>query len=480
VTGDGKADAIVVNNGGVTVRRSDGKQFLPNESWTEPGYAGNGGHGSLVQGSEGKVYLIQGNQRRWIPDPETFNAIGLNWGAIQNISDTDLNGIPLGNPLPSRKNGALVTGSDGKVYWMENGQRRHVPNPETFNAMGLNVGAIQNVSDADLNAIPLGNPLPAVQPPSTWQNPGLQFSTVTNKATGKALDAGGSNNSVYPHPLPNAGNEFHQWGFQKVGDYYMIINKATRKALDAGGSNSTLPYIHHDPNTQNPFHLWNLQQVGDAYMIINKATGKALDSGGDSGNQIYMHPTPMPSNPFHLWKLNLPDGGNSGSGGGGTNPNAEAFFGAAKGKVGITRLDGNYDLRGQCVTLIARYVQEVFLPANQRTIPRAFGHGKDTARVVSQMLPNSFEAATSSGLPKRGAIISFPDIGIVNGVRYGHVAIVMESRQLSNGQRQVRIMDSNGDGLATNSTVREYTYWINIPNGTANGYGANIYWTNPK
>jgi hypothetical protein len=143
----------------------------------------------------------------------------------------------------------------------------------------------------------------------------LQFSTVTSKATGKALDAGGSNNSVYPHPSPNAGNEFQQWGFQKVGDYYMIINKATRKALDAGGSNSTLPYIHYDPNTQNPFHLWNLQQVGDAYMIVNKATGKALDSGGDNGNQIYMHPTPMPSNPFHLWKLSLPGGGGSNNGG---------------------------------------------------------------------------------------------------------------------------------------------------------------------
>ncbi|NJM61513.1 MAG: hypothetical protein HC849_17005 [Oscillatoriales cyanobacterium RU_3_3] len=108
-----------------------------------------------------------------------------------------------------------------------------------------------------------------------------------------------------------------------------------------------------------------------------------------------------------------------------------------------------------------------------------FGHGKDTAREVSQMLPNNFGPATSSGLPKRGAIISFPDIGVIDGIKYGHVGIVMESRQLSNGQRQVKIMDSNGDNLAANSTVKEYAYWINIPNGTAD-YGANIYWTNPK
>jgi ribosomal protein L27 len=34
VDGDGKADAIVVNRNGITVRRSDGTRFLPNEAWT--------------------------------------------------------------------------------------------------------------------------------------------------------------------------------------------------------------------------------------------------------------------------------------------------------------------------------------------------------------------------------------------------------------------------------------------------------------
>ena len=40
VDGDGKADAIVVNDGGITVRRSDGKRFLPNEPWTSEPYFG--------------------------------------------------------------------------------------------------------------------------------------------------------------------------------------------------------------------------------------------------------------------------------------------------------------------------------------------------------------------------------------------------------------------------------------------------------
>ncbi|WP_246198761.1 S8 family serine peptidase [Sodalinema gerasimenkoae] len=143
--------------------------------------------------------------------------------------------------------------------------------------------------------------------------PGLQFSTVVSQATGKALDAGGSKNSVYPHPTPNSQNTFHQWGFEKVGNYYIIINKATGKALDAGGSGNKLPYIHPNPAKHNPYHLWKLTRVGSGYMIVNKATGRALDSGGDSGNQIYMHPNPMSWNNFHLWKLKLPGSGGSSS-----------------------------------------------------------------------------------------------------------------------------------------------------------------------
>ncbi|MGE5322567.1 MAG: FG-GAP repeat domain-containing protein [Actinomycetota bacterium] len=43
VTGDGKADAIVVNRSGITVRRSDGRRFLPNELWTRDPYFGDVG-----------------------------------------------------------------------------------------------------------------------------------------------------------------------------------------------------------------------------------------------------------------------------------------------------------------------------------------------------------------------------------------------------------------------------------------------------
>jgi hypothetical protein len=235
VDGDGKADAVVSNEWGVTVRRSDGTKFLPNEAWTEIGYGGQGGPGSVVKGNGDAVYLVQGNQRRLIPNPETWSymglggitsqnyisdidlndiplgvplpsrkngdmvqgsgaavyvmengqrrlipdpstleSMGLNWNNIQHIADTDLNNIPGGASLPSRTNGAMVQGSGAAVYLMESGKRRLIPNPETFNAMRLDWNAIQHIADADLNNIPVGDPFPGVSsvpPPNSWQNP---------------------------------------------------------------------------------------------------------------------------------------------------------------------------------------------------------------------------------------------------------------------------------------------------------------------
>jgi hypothetical protein len=43
VTGDTFLDAIVVNDNGVVVRRSDGSSFQPNEAWTSGAYYGSRG-----------------------------------------------------------------------------------------------------------------------------------------------------------------------------------------------------------------------------------------------------------------------------------------------------------------------------------------------------------------------------------------------------------------------------------------------------
>ncbi|NJN61853.1 MAG: hypothetical protein HC795_10260 [Coleofasciculaceae cyanobacterium RL_1_1] len=139
--------------------------------------------------------------------------------------------------------------------------------------------------------------------------PNLHFSTIQSVATGKALDAGGKNNSVYQYPSPNASNPYHQWGFHKVGDYYMIINKATGFALDAGRDGGKYPYGYVNPMTNNDYHLWKVTPNGSGYQIVSKATGRALDAGGNTENPVYMYPNPISGNSYHQWNLNLPGGG---------------------------------------------------------------------------------------------------------------------------------------------------------------------------
>jgi surface antigen len=149
------------------------------------------------------------------------------------------------------------------------------------------------------------------------------------------------------------------------------------------------------------------------------------------------------------------------------NSNTERFFSWANGQRGISRYDSGSEYNGQCVTLIARYVQDVFLPVNERRVARAYGNGKDTASTLANSSPFNryFGGFTRNGVPNRGAVISF---GATSGNPYGHVAIVMETQG-----RRARLLESNADFKNTNSTVTNQR-WINLDTGNVAG------WTNLK
>lgn len=116
--------------------------------------------GTLLKASGPQVDMMQNHQRRWIPDPQTFNYMGLNWNAILTISDNEWSSIPAGPQFPSRADGTLLKGSQPNVYVMQNGQRHWIPDPATFDALGYSWADVQTVADADLNAIPLGAQVP--------------------------------------------------------------------------------------------------------------------------------------------------------------------------------------------------------------------------------------------------------------------------------------------------------------------------------
>lgn len=58
--------------------------------------------GALLKGSGPDIYLIEAGKRRHVPDPSTFNAMGLDWSEVKTIPDAQLELVPLGEELPRR------------------------------------------------------------------------------------------------------------------------------------------------------------------------------------------------------------------------------------------------------------------------------------------------------------------------------------------------------------------------------------------
>jgi hypothetical protein len=115
-----------------------------------------------------EIYLVEGGKRRWIPDAPTLQS---RWTFEQVVilPQEEVDSIPLGEPLPSVlgarvwPEGSLVQGPNVHIYVIEDGLRRHIPDPETFSAMGFDWSRVMAISEVELNAIPLGRPLPHAQ-----------------------------------------------------------------------------------------------------------------------------------------------------------------------------------------------------------------------------------------------------------------------------------------------------------------------------
>jgi hypothetical protein len=111
--------------------------------------------GSVIKDSSNRYYWIQDGKRREIPDPETVQKLGFQT-EVKSVSDTDRDKFPSGTPLPSRRDGVLLRDvQEGNVYLMQDGKRDLVLDP---NGRGESwKSKIQEVLKADLDQIEKSN-----------------------------------------------------------------------------------------------------------------------------------------------------------------------------------------------------------------------------------------------------------------------------------------------------------------------------------
>jgi putative addiction module CopG family antidote len=77
-----------------------------------------------------EVYLVDQGYRRWIPNPETYNNLFRDWNNI--IEEITVANIPLGANI---SNGAILAKAydHPAVFLIDQGQKRHITSPEIMN-----------------------------------------------------------------------------------------------------------------------------------------------------------------------------------------------------------------------------------------------------------------------------------------------------------------------------------------------------------
>ncbi|NQU99678.1 MAG: hypothetical protein HQ538_02980 [Parcubacteria group bacterium] len=103
-------------------------------------------NGTLVESPiNGGVYLLEGNHRRPVQDRQIFEN-RFKWERIVSISNTRFNQYSEGSPVLF-KDGTLVRDEAGSIFVIENGLRRHVARPSVFTGLGYNIENVINVPD---------------------------------------------------------------------------------------------------------------------------------------------------------------------------------------------------------------------------------------------------------------------------------------------------------------------------------------------
>lgn len=119
--------------------------------------------GTLVIGDAPEVYLIQNGTRRWVPDPQTLQAVDARgWVAVQRVPQGDVLAAPGGVPLPALQDGSLSINEDGTAYFGRGGRFHLVPDAATLATLPRNRAAATLSQDFVLLKSAIGEPLASV------------------------------------------------------------------------------------------------------------------------------------------------------------------------------------------------------------------------------------------------------------------------------------------------------------------------------
>jgi hypothetical protein len=103
-----------------------------------------------------EIYLMDEGYRRWIPNPTTYNNLFRDWNGIQE--DVAVGEIPLGTPLADGSVLAMGSGN-GAVYLAEAGVKRWITSPAAMDKYYFNWNRIYVIPSILIRNNPDGRPI---------------------------------------------------------------------------------------------------------------------------------------------------------------------------------------------------------------------------------------------------------------------------------------------------------------------------------
>lgn len=105
-----------------------------------------------------KVYIMEDGLKRHIPNPRVFEDQALNWNDVEVVEPDEVEVLPEDDAL-SYTEGTLIQGEGPEVYAISNDEKRHIKNPAVFTKLKYNWQNIIKVDNQELGLYPTGSSL---------------------------------------------------------------------------------------------------------------------------------------------------------------------------------------------------------------------------------------------------------------------------------------------------------------------------------
>jgi len=250
----------------------------------------------LIKGPGPVIYYLIGGTKLYLPDWDHFIHFGFTIDNLTDVSQPILDIFPVG-PSFTR----LIKGSGPDIYYVENAQRRHIPNMETFNSWGWDINTVRVWDDYFLNQLPLGPDMP-FNAPSIYITSAGSFSV--RNSSGETLRAA------------NAGERFYAYYNNGI---YVLLNDSRQTLWSGSASIKFVPnsgdtvmeiMSYSDPSYANYNRFRGSIEIvrsGTGTWVVNELTLDDYTAGicetSPNGHPEYLKTMAVAARSYGLWHL---------------------------------------------------------------------------------------------------------------------------------------------------------------------------------